>query len=131
MSEGGKHFLDSLPSDLLSRGFWCKSEAAWSREDAVKVIEQLSSHGLAVGGSEIWLPDEGGPEIPAPIVYTWDGPTRQPHEPWRRFVERAKEEAIKYVRSFEWDPSDAQYRSREPFFCLDFYPAENVIQHAE
>jgi len=105
-------FVSFIPSSILRRAFAFGGEYAWSRDDALKVISIAEREGLAILGVDIWVPaSSGGPIIPTPFVYDWDSTawTRNPNVP------RA---AADFIRTFEWDPADAAFLNREPYFNL-------------
>lgn len=120
-----------LPEGLRSAAHWAGEEAAWPRSKAVEVIEWLRTRDLAVAAIEIWLPAQEGVEIPAPIIYTWDAPDREPREEWAAFVQRSAQEAAAYVCDFEWDPSDHHYQSSDPYFYLDFLSEREEVDLAK
>jgi hypothetical protein len=111
--------LGHLPPHLQAAAFSIGEELAWPRKEALEVIDWIAHRGWAVEGVEIWLPAESGPEIPFPLMYTWQVPPRTEKESWPTFVMRAKEQASSYIRNFRGDASDLAYQNREPFFNLD------------
>jgi hypothetical protein len=111
--------FDELPAPLRNSAFQAVQELAWPRRSAVEVIRWLGRRGLSVCGIEVWLPSAIGPEIPSPIIYTWEARPQDKKESWSDFVERSNRTARAYVEEFQWDQEDVAYQSREPFFNLE------------
>jgi hypothetical protein len=95
-----------LPEPVRGRAFVADGELAWSRQDALTVIDLLSDVGLTILGVDIWGVGEDGPWI-SPFVYDLDlcGET----------FELASRRARMFVQSFQWDEADP-IRERAPFF---------------
>jgi len=104
--------------ELRQRAFLHQNEFAWTRADALKVIDQLTSNSVAVLGIEIWIPADAGPEIPAPFAYTWTPKHLQKNEDTSIYVVRANESAREYVTSFDWDAADCHYFESIPYFNI-------------
>jgi hypothetical protein len=64
-------WLSAVPRHLLERAYRARDEYAWSRRDAIDVVEALQSRLFKVIGVEVWLPTKPGPTIPAPYIYVW------------------------------------------------------------
>src|SRR5688572_2181041 len=109
---------DVLPVRLRESAYRADNgELAWSREDAVKVIQWAHDHSVVILGGEIWLPTIPGPTIPSPHIYQWtvdlaDG------ERWEDFVRRSAVESRAYVEGFAWDNDDRASPAIEPYFNL-------------
>jgi len=105
-------FIAFVPSLLLRRAFAYGGEYAWTRADALETIAIAEHQGFSVLGVDVWVPSAlGAPIIPAPILYCWSsqGWIRYPHVP---------RSPADFIRTFEWDPSDAAFLSCEPYFNL-------------
>jgi len=108
----------AIPRDLLASAYLSLSgEPAWSKEDAVKVINWATASRLPVSGVEVWLPTTPGPTIPTPYIYTFET-EKYVDENRDRFVERANSAAMDYVKSFEWETDDRQHHGLIPFFNI-------------
>jgi hypothetical protein len=107
------NWLAHVPPEIRARAYRSDHELAWSREDAVHVVEVLRPHFVVIG-VEIWLPTTPGPTIPTPFVYVWD-------------AERQKSGAANatlYIRNFRWDDADVGHRDLEPYFNLTVIPLD-------
>ncbi len=95
-----------LPRVLLERAYRTSDgrELAWSRSDALEVIELLIEAGYEICGVDIWLPTKPGPTIPTPFVYDWD--------------DRHPISAAEFVKTFAWDDADRSHGGRAPYFNL-------------
>lgn len=100
-----------LTSELLESAYKAGQELAWSKRDALRVIEILSSHNYVILGVDIWIPTEGGPTIPTPFVYDWSLGQESPQR-------ERKGPAKDFVKTFEWDPADHSHGGREPYFNI-------------
>ncbi|MGH7177473.1 MAG: hypothetical protein ACREJC_08850, partial [Tepidisphaeraceae bacterium] len=108
-------------TELMKHAYTDEGEAAWPRSQALSLISIMTSNSIAVMGGEIWIPEVGGPIIPAPFIYTWTSPDYQPDlETWNAYVERANRDAQDYVETFAWDPQDVGFRDKEPYFTMTF-----------
>ena len=88
--------LSQLPNDLLMGAYQISNgEAAWPRDDALKVIRWATASRVAVFGAEIWIPTTPGPTIPTPYIYTFE-PKQIADEEWTHFVGRANKEVAAY-----------------------------------
>jgi len=114
-------YLERLPINLKESAYLAlNGEAAWPRSEALKVVDFLAKHGMAVLGGEVWLPTTPGPTIPTPIIYTWEVDKRQKGESWSEFVQRASELTKAYLSQFEWDKVDVKHKDLTPYFNLTF-----------
>ena len=100
-----------LTEDLLQSAYRAKSEFAWKKEDALKVIEILRRSGFVVIGVDIWIPTSPGPTIPTPFVYDWDAAHVG-------VPENSYTSVINFVESFEWDPLDKSHNNLPPYFNI-------------
>ena len=107
-----------LPERFRQSGYvTANKECAWSRQDAIDLIDYLTARGVVVDGIEVWLPTDPGPTIPAPFIYTW-GTDITPGESIEAFVARANSDARDFVATFAWDDRDLSHRELEPFFHI-------------
>jgi hypothetical protein len=109
----------SIPIELKKEAYEPGGELAWSRENALKVIDVLTMSNIAILGGEVWLPTRPGPTIPAPIIYCWDytwDVRGEPLKSWPDFVKGANARARSYVIDFVWDPIDVGRYKQEPYF---------------
>jgi len=88
-------FPSGFPSELASAAFVSSNEAAWRPALASRVVEWLGSHGYAVLGTELWLP-QGGSIQSLPYFQNAD---RKGNEAWNWFVSRAAAETLEYLRA--------------------------------
>lgn len=112
-------FVQKLPEFLRKSAYYAGQEAAWPREQAIKVIEHLKIHNAVVLGVEVWLPTHPGPTIPTPFIYSWDSGSQHQGESWQDFVRRANTGAAEYVRRFNWDKQDQTHQEADPYFNLE------------
>ena len=109
---------DGLPLRLRDSAYRDEaSEPAWSREDAIEVIQWARAQEMAILGGEIWLPTTPGPTIPSPHIYQWTVESSD-MEPWEDFVRRSADESQAYVEGFRWADDDPASRGFEPYFNL-------------
>ena len=109
-----------VPDELRANAYFARNgEAAWARDDALRVIRWAAEIRLPVLGVEIWIPTTPGPTIPTPFFYTFGSKPIQ-GESKAQFENRANREAADYVQSFEWDPQDTTHHGIEPFFNITF-----------
>jgi hypothetical protein len=110
------HWISQLSDRLKEAAYYASNEYAWTRNDALEVIDWLSAKGLPVWGVELWLRTQPGPTIPTPYIYQWSMPTTdsatKPDAPTQN------EMAKRYVSSFEWDENDLQSQGKIPYFNL-------------
>lgn len=111
--------LRKLPDSLLRCAYWAVDAPAWRRHQALEVIQCSTERELAILGVEVWIPRPGGPEIPAPFIYSWTAAPNARANTWLSFVTLANDAALAYVREFGWDPLDTAYRDSEPYFSLE------------
>ncbi|MFI5029123.1 MAG: hypothetical protein ACHQPH_00315 [Reyranellales bacterium] len=114
------NWLSAVPRHLLERAYEARDEYAWSRCDAIDVIEALQGRNFKVIGVEVWLPTKPGPTIPTPYIYVWDigsenGSAGHPIH------------AIDFIRTFVWSEQDLAHRDREPYFNLTVVAAEALL----
>jgi len=102
---------DLLPHDLQRAAYRADGEMAWSRGDAIRVVEILNANSYVVLGVDIWLATEPGPTIPTPFVYDWDLTVDRPSN------EQPKT-ADEFIRSFQWEAADNTHQGMEPFFNI-------------
>lgn len=109
------NWFSRLPQKLQQSAYLHGPEAAWSKDDAIKVIQALSRLGTSVIGIDVWLMSEGAPRIPTPYIYQWDSgqPTTSD---WTKSDSNAA--AIAYIRDFQWDSRDASVQTQLPCFNL-------------
>jgi hypothetical protein len=103
-------WLVRIPPEIRARAYQSDRELAWSREDAIQVVEALRAH-FAVIGMEIWLPTTSGPTIPSPFIYHW-APTG----------EQCTTAAAEFIRNFRWDEADVDHHDSEPYFNFTVVP---------
>jgi hypothetical protein len=108
-------WISQLPERLRNAAYRANNEYAWSRTDAVDVIDWLSSRNLPVVGVELWLPTQPGPTIPTPYIYEWSAPANV-SGPLNASIQN--EMAKKYISEFEWDERDLQWHGQIPYFNL-------------
>ena len=109
---------DELPLRLRDSAYRDEAgEPAWSREDAIEVIQWAYDNGVAILGGEVWLPTIPGPTIPSPHFYQWDVESVD-KEQWEEFIRRSAAESRTYVAEFEWADDDPASREYEPYFNL-------------
>lgn len=107
-----------IPDDLVSSAFLSLSgEPAWSKDDALKVIDWATISEIGVFGVEVWLPTVPGPTIPTPYIYTFQVQAHE-GEDWDQFVRRANRLCAHYVRNFAWDAADKNHQGLIPYFNL-------------
>jgi hypothetical protein len=100
-----------LPVALRHAAYRAGTECAWSRTEALQVIELLVEKGYSVIGVDIWLPTNPGPTIPTPFVYDWDLESV-------RASKNYPGTALEFVRTFEWDSTDLVFQKFEPYFNI-------------
>ena len=110
--------LDALPEPLRARAYVAGSEGAWSRSDALEVIDYIASIGAVTCRIEIWLPTEPGPTIPAPGFYAWELQEPSVSSPME-LVGRSQTLAAAYVAGFAWDDGEQDHADLEPYFNID------------
>jgi hypothetical protein len=98
-----------LPEDLRKAAYKAGLESAWCRQDALRIVDILSSNGYLILGIDIWIPTDPGPTIPTPFVYDWSAEAASR-------TSRYPNSAAEFIRTFEWDPSDKSHRGMEPYF---------------
>ena len=104
-------FYDQLPQRLRELAYHAGRDYAWNKQCTIEVIEALTQLGAPIYGIEVWLATTPGPTIPGPFIYHWTAPVgADPHE--------ANKAAREYVRLFEWDDSDEENKSNEPYFNI-------------
>jgi hypothetical protein len=113
-----KTYIDLLSDDVKGRAYYAEGEAAWPRQEALFVIDCLTSSCYAVLGGEIWLATSPGPTIPSPYIYTWEVSPWSHSENWIDFVNRANAESERFVREFAWDINDKAHLADTPYFNL-------------
>lgn len=107
-----------VPDHLMRSAYLSQNgEAAWSRDEAIAVIDWATTASIGVFGVEVWLPTTPGPTIPTPIFYAHDTEENL-HEDWQHFVERANSAARNYVSTFCWDEADNTHQNEIPYFNL-------------
>lgn len=104
-------WLNLLPLDLAQNGYRAGAEMAWSRADALRVVELLRANGYVVLGVDIWLPTQPGPTIPAPFVYDW---TLDAELPSRECAKSADE----FIGTFQWANADDSHHGMAPYFNI-------------
>jgi hypothetical protein len=90
-------FPPGFPSELAAEAFVQSGEASWRPQLAITSIEWLGTHGYAVLGTEVFMPQRGATQS-LPYFQTVD---RGDDEEWNSFVTRAAEETIVYLRTFQ------------------------------
>lgn len=109
---------NALPLRLRDAAYRAETgESAWSRVDAIEVIQWARDSRLAILGGEVWLATTPGPTIPSPNVYQWTVKSAD-KELWEDFVRRSAAESRAYVEGFRWASDDAASRGFEPYFNL-------------
>jgi hypothetical protein len=91
-----------LPENLKTSVYRAGLESAWSRTDALRVVEILAQNGYTILGVDIWLAETPGPKIPTPFVYDWD-------------FERDAQSPVDFIRRFAWGRMDTSHEGREPY----------------
>lgn len=89
-------FPSGFPAELASAALVSSEEAAWRPALAVRSVEWLGSHGYAVLGTEIWLPQSGSIQS---LPY-FQNVNRKGNEAWDSFVRRAAAETMAYLTAF-------------------------------
>lgn len=116
----GEIMSSLVPDDLRASAYLAQNgEAAWAKDDALRVIRWAAEVQLPIVGVEVWLPTNPGPTIPTPFIYAFE-PRPIEGESKAQFDNRANREAAHYVQSFEWDPHDMAHHGIEPFFNITF-----------
>jgi len=100
-----------LPDDLREAAYKAGSESAWSKRNALRVVEILSADGYVILGVDIWLATKPGPTIPTPFVYDWSLRADLPSQEYPK-------SAAEFIQTFEWDPTDTSHNGREPYFNI-------------
>lgn len=109
-----------VPGHLLACAYFAQNqEAAWARNDTLKVIDWATANRIPVLGVEIWIPTTPGPTIPTPFIYTFE-PKQVQGESKVQFIDRSNKESADYVRLFDWDQEDTEHHGIEPFFNVTF-----------
>ena len=114
--ENAYQWFESLPATLRDKAYLSGVEAAWSRDDAIAIIEWAQGRGLDVLGIEVWLATNPGPTLPGP--YVWEPSAGRGGQPGR--VAAAAEQAVDFIRTFQWHVDDVASHGREPYFNLTF-----------
>jgi hypothetical protein len=104
-------WADLLPLNLQRAGYRANDELAWSRVDAIRVVEILTAKGYVVLGVDIWLATQPGPTIPTPFVYDWASTVDRPPK-------ANPKTADEFIRNFGWAPSDETHQGMEPYFNI-------------
>ena len=107
MNDQFAEFSPILPLELLLRAYRSRHELAWTRADAIAVIDRLEKAGLTVLGVEVWIPSSPGPTMTG---WYWDSQGKA--------AASEPETAREFVKGFEWGPQDGSLRDSEPFFNL-------------
>jgi hypothetical protein len=103
-------FPPGFPPELVADAFKTGSEAAWTHNSALKVVEWLMQNGFAVLGTELWVVRDDGIQ---PGIYV--NGVREIHgnvvshrrdATWAAYVARSAEETLLYLNSFK-PPSEA------------------------
>jgi hypothetical protein len=100
-----------LPESLRKSAYTAAHERAWRRQDALKVVDILSTNGYVVLGVDIWLATDPGPTIPTPFVYDWSLESALQSG-------KCPKSAAEFIRTFEWDSADVSHEGREPYFNI-------------
>lgn len=108
-------WTSKLPERLTAAAYRAGGEYAWSKKDALDVVNWLSSQGEIVCAVEVWLPTKPGPTIPTPFVYQWSIQTKVLALP-NTFNQNTA--AMKYISEFHWDEKDAEHLDAIPYFNL-------------
>jgi hypothetical protein len=103
---------DLLPLDLQRAAYRANDEMAWSKADAIRVVEILKINGYVVLGVDIWLATRPGPTIPTPFVYDWAATVDPPS--WKKNPKTADE----FIRNFGWAAADRLNQGKEPYFNI-------------
>lgn len=109
-------FTASLPEGLLNRAFRARNgEPAWNRTDAIDAITLIERAGFKVLGVEVWVPSSEGPIIPMPFFCAWD---RDHAVSGKIGITSASD----FVRKFQWDERDVEFKNSEPYFNVAVAP---------
>jgi len=101
-------WYDLLPTDLAKAAYRANDEMAWSRPDAIRVVELLTANRYVVLGVDIWLATQPVPTIPTPLVYDWALTVDHP----------SAKLATEFIRDFSWAPFDKRHHGMEPYFNI-------------
>jgi hypothetical protein len=124
--------LNSLVTPELRAAAYCYGdEFAWTRDDALKVVDWASKCQIAIAGVEVWLATKPGPTIPTPLIYSWQAEKELYKKPWPRFVKEANYLATEYIKHFAWDVSDTSRYSLDPYFNLCLMERPNTSDGRE
>lgn len=110
-------WLVHIPQDIRARAYQSGSGLAWSRDDAIEVVEVLTKKHFVVIGVDIWLATNPGPGIPTPFVYDWS--LEADHVSPMYAVG-----AIEFIRNFRWAAADSSHQGLEPYFNLTVVPVD-------
>lgn len=110
-----KKYFEKLPEKLRLSSYMASGEYAWSKQDAILVIDYLDKLDLSICGIEVWLPTDPGPTIPTPFIYTLDIEPKR-NEGWSEFRKRANHETLNYINMFHWDQNDLEHHNLIPYF---------------
>src|SRR5437868_6524137 len=97
-----------LPDELRSTGYAdATGELAWTKEQALRVVDYLTSHALRILGVEVWIPKGQNPSIPGFFgderASEFVGPVELHNDISRRFIS-----------DFSWPPEEAKLRGKIP-----------------
>jgi hypothetical protein len=112
-------FIEKLPNDLRRSAYQVSEEAAWPRNDAIRVIDHLSRLNMFVCRIEIWLATSPGPTIPTPFIYTWEIEDKSNDEELSEYIKRANNQAKTFITTFNWDDRDTGHQKSIPYFNLE------------
>jgi hypothetical protein len=105
-------WFHTLPESLRERAYLVGEESAWTRFDALSLIDWAERNNLKPLEIEVWLKTDSGPTIPGP--YVWDSPTNESSS------EQVNQRARESIRGFDWHRDDRNVRREEPYFNLTF-----------
>jgi hypothetical protein len=97
-----REFLDRLPPDLrdsfvpLDADPHLNADIAWSRQDALKVLEVLQKERLAVAGGDVCARKDGA------LTYTYDNWSCEPikNERFEVYAPRSITQALDYIKRY-------------------------------
>ena len=101
-------YFNQLPKDLQESAFELGNEAAWPAKDALRVIDFLTEHDIAVLDGDVFLPlGAVGILVTDYNLGPHKYPTKREDEAWSDFVGRANDIAKANVTAVEQEASES------------------------
>jgi hypothetical protein len=107
-----------VPHALRDERFRAGTEFAWPAPLAVAAATSLADRGLAVVAIEVWLAVKPAPVLSRHSIYRWEAGAPSPGETWDQYARTAAQQAVGYIRTFQWAKDDTESRSFAPHFCF-------------